>query len=85
MNWQVRIAKVVLKALAKIPTKDRVRILNAISEFELNPFTGDISRLQAGSLRWRRRVGSYRIFFNINTTRYLVEVVAVERRTTTTY
>jgi mRNA-degrading endonuclease RelE of RelBE toxin-antitoxin system len=32
----------------------------------IDPFAGDILKLQGEGNRWRRRVGNYRIFFSID-------------------
>jgi mRNA-degrading endonuclease RelE of RelBE toxin-antitoxin system len=50
---------------------------------ENNPFSGAIKRLQPPG--WRRRVGSYRIFYDLFAKERQVVVTAVERRTSTTY
>lgn len=52
---------------------------------EQNPLTGDIERLKDQPTAFRRRVGDWRIFFDVHPDRRLVEVVYIERRTTTTY
>ena len=49
-----------------------------------NPLAGDIVRLQ-GSMTWRRRVGSYRIFFELDFDSHTVDVLDLQRRTSTTY
>ena len=50
-----------------------------------DPFTGDIERLKDERAAFRRRVGDWRIFFDVYPDRRLVEVVDIRRRTTTTY
>ena len=50
-----------------------------------NPFAGDIVRLKAQPAAWRRRVGKYRIFFDVYFDHRMVVVVAIKRRTSTTY
>jgi len=49
-----------------------------------NPFQGDIRKLR-GLPGFRRRVGDWRIFFEVITDRRHIVVVAIERRTSTTY
>ena len=85
MNWSVRIARRASRAVARAPTADRLRLLTALHEMASNPFRGDVVRLQALPGHWRRRVGSWRIFFVVNTAEHTVEVSAVVRRTSTTY
>jgi mRNA-degrading endonuclease RelE of RelBE toxin-antitoxin system len=50
---------------------------------EADPYSGDIKRLQPPA--WRRRVGSYRIFFDMLPKEKRAVVTAIERRTSTTY
>jgi mRNA-degrading endonuclease RelE of RelBE toxin-antitoxin system len=52
---------------------------------QYNPFSGDIVRLKSERSTWRRRVGSYRIFFDVYPDEQLVDVVDIDRRTSTTY
>jgi mRNA-degrading endonuclease RelE of RelBE toxin-antitoxin system len=49
-----------------------------------NPFSGDIKYLK-GQNRLRRRVGSWRIFFRLERAENILYIVAIERRTSTTY
>lgn len=52
----------------------------------VDPFRGDLERLtKHDRYSFRRRVGDYRILFNVDTDTHRVRVGAVERRTTTTY
>lgn len=57
-----------------------MQAINAMAE---DPFAGDIKKLGAGE--YRRRIGSYRIFFDIRREDRVVSVTRVERRTSTTY
>ena len=50
-----------------------------------DPFSGDIVRLKAQPTAWRRRVGSYRILFDVHPERLLIVVAAILRRTSKTY
>jgi mRNA-degrading endonuclease RelE of RelBE toxin-antitoxin system len=50
-----------------------------------NPFSGDIVRLTSERCTWRRRVGAYRIFFDVYPERRHIDVVDISRRTSTTY
>ncbi len=85
MTWRLQVAKRAQKALAKLPVKDRQRILLAVAEMRSNPFSGDIARLKFERTAWRRRVGSYRIFFDVYPDRFIVDIVEITRRTSSTY
>jgi mRNA-degrading endonuclease RelE of RelBE toxin-antitoxin system len=85
MTWTIHIAKRAEKQLAKAPAKSKRLLLAALQEMQENPFSGDISRLTAQRSTWRRRVGAYRIFFDVYPDRYHVDVLDIARRTSTTY
>ena len=84
MEWTVVLAAPAQKSLRRIPTPDRTRILAALGEMQRDPFQGDIRKLQ-GLSGFRRRVGNWRVFFDIVPERKHVVVTAIERRTSTTY
>ena len=85
MTWTIHIAKRAEKQLAKAPAKSRRLLLAALQEMQENPFSGDISRLTAQRSTWRRRVGAYRIFFDVYPGRNHIDVLDIARRTSTTY
>jgi mRNA-degrading endonuclease RelE of RelBE toxin-antitoxin system len=85
MNWQLQIADRARKALARLPGDDRDRVMTALDAMQSDPFGGDIVRLKAQRTAWRRRVGAFRIFFDIDPERRIVDVVDIARRTSTTY
>jgi mRNA-degrading endonuclease RelE of RelBE toxin-antitoxin system len=84
MEWTVVLAGPARKSLKHVPAGDRKRILAALGEMQQNPFQGDIRKLQ-GLPGFRRRVGSWRILFEVVVERSHVVVSAIERRTSKTY
>ena len=52
---------------------------------EQDPFQGDIKRLQGKPSGWRRRVGNYRILYDVHFERHLIVIAGIVRRTSTTY
>jgi len=85
MTWHLRIARPAEKELKRSPEKDQGYIKAALAEMQANPFSGDIVRLKSQAATFRRRVGNYRIFFDVHPDIRLVDVVAIKRRTSTTY
>jgi mRNA-degrading endonuclease RelE of RelBE toxin-antitoxin system len=63
MNWNLLVTKSARKELARLPSRDQQRIAAALDEIATKPFSGDIKRLQPDG--WRRRVGNYRIFYDL--------------------
>ena len=52
----------------------------------IHPFIrGDIQKMRGKDNVWRRRVGSYRIFYKIETSEKTILVFYLERRTSKTY
>ena len=47
--------------------------------------TEHIARLKGEPNSWRRRVGNYRIFFDVDPVRRVIDIIEITRRTSTTY
>lgn len=84
-NWELKIDGGVYKQLIKIPQKYRGKIVWVIESLAHDPLAGDIQKIKGEEHVWRRRVGSYRIFYEISKQEKLIHVFWVERRTTKTY
>lgn len=84
MEWTVVLAGPARKSLKRIPAGDKTRILAALAEMQQNPFQGDIRKLQ-GLPGFRRRVGNWRILFEVALEPRHIVIAAIERRTSTTY
>ena len=85
MNWNVKLANRTSKEMKKIPKKDAERLLFILEEISENPYRGDIEKIKGEENTWRRRIGSYRIIYEIFTTQKLIWVFSIKRRTTDTY
>lgn len=83
MNWTLLVSKSARRQLENFPSRDQQRIEDALDAMEADPFGGDIKRLQPSG--WRRRVGSYRIFYDLHIDERQIVVTAIVRRTSTTY
>ncbi|MBI3103688.1 type II toxin-antitoxin system RelE/ParE family toxin [Candidatus Daviesbacteria bacterium] len=75
----------VFKSLQRFPQKDSKRTVAVIESLQNNPFSGDIQKMKGEDNVWRRRVGSYRIFYEILSAENIIHVFHIERRTTQTY
>ena len=85
MNWQIFVASHAQKQLKWISATDSDRIERAIDEMEQDPFRGDIKRMGGQENSWRRRVGAYRIFWEIFDDQKLIRITDIRRRTSKTY
>jgi mRNA interferase RelE/StbE len=85
MSWQITIHPKAVKQLKKFPKKDSDRIRETLDQFQSSPLAGDIEKMSGEQNVWRRRVGAYRISFELFPNRRTVFVFKIKRRTTTTY
>ncbi len=85
MSWRVRITKKASKEMKRISKKDAKRLLFILEEFTKNPYQGDIEKIKGEDDVWRRRVGNYRIVYEITTNKKYIDIFQVRRRTTNTY
>jgi mRNA-degrading endonuclease RelE of RelBE toxin-antitoxin system len=85
MSWDVVLAGAARKAVRKAPRGDQDRLLAAVEEMRSHPWSGDIVHLRNEPTAWRRRVGDWRILYDIDSDRHIVLVADVVRRTSTTY
>ena len=84
-NWGLKIDEVVYKELNKFPTKYSEKIVGVIESLSYDAYLGDIRKIKGEKNLWRRRIGSYRIFYEISKTKKTIHVFWVERRTSNTY
>jgi len=84
-KWLVILVGAAQKSLKRLPPRDGSRIRAAIDEMENDPFQGDIRKLKGGQEGFRRRVGDWRIFYDVYLDERRVVVTGIERRTSTTY
>lgn len=85
-GWQLKIRDRVWKEVAKFPGKDQKRIADVLEKgIILNPYFGDIEKMKGEENSWRRRIGAYRIFYEIISQEKIVYIFRVERRTSKTY
>ena len=84
-NWSFRVDNKVYRVLKKIPKPTAQRIVRAVEALPENPYVGDIVKVKGEQLLWRRRIGEYRIFFEIHQDNRFIDVVRVERNGSKTY
>ncbi|MEK7516656.1 MAG: type II toxin-antitoxin system RelE/ParE family toxin [Patescibacteria group bacterium] len=84
-SWNLRIDSDVLKALQRIPRRDAGVLLEAIRLLPANPYFGDLQKMSGDDHVWRRRIGSYRIFYKLMAAGRIILVFRLERRTSKTY
>ncbi len=85
MAWNLELAGPAQKEFQRLPRRDQARVKAALLATQEDPFRGDIKRLKGQSTAWRRRVGSYRIIYDLYFEQRLIVVAGILRRTSTTY
>jgi mRNA interferase RelE/StbE len=85
MTWNLTITGPAQKDFQRLPQKDRARVKAVLIAMQVDPFQGDLKRLKGKPTAWRRRVGNYRIIYDLYFDERLIVVSAILRRTSTTY
>jgi mRNA interferase RelE/StbE len=86
MNWDFQLAKQAQRAFRSMPSRDRDRLNDVLNDMKTDPLTGDVVSLKGEyEGQYRRRVGSWRILFELKTTAHVVLVHDIRRRSSTTY
>jgi mRNA interferase RelE/StbE len=85
MAWNLQLSGPAQKDFQKLPSNDQARVKAALIAMQNNPFRGDIKRLKGQPMAWRRRVGSYRIIYDLHVKEQIIMVAGILRRTSTTY
>jgi mRNA interferase RelE/StbE len=85
MPWDLLISRPAERDLRE-PGRDDLRRINAAFEGMCrDPYEGDVKFLRGYTGVLRRRVGSWRILFEVNQAKRMVVILGVKRRTSTTY
>ena len=84
-NWELRIDGRVYKDLSKVPRNYADKIIGVIESLKYDPYVGDIQKIKGEERVWRRRVGKYRIFYEIYPDRKFISIFHVEIRGSKTY
>lgn len=85
MTWKLSITGPAQKDFQKLPQKDRERVKTTLIAMQADPFQGDLKRLKGKATAWRRRVGNYRIIYDLYFDERRIVVSGILRRTSTTY
>ncbi len=85
MRWSLAIVSPAARALRDIPRADAEHINAAFEEMREDPYSGDIKFLKGTDRTIRRRIGAWRILFEVQADRQRVVILAVMRRGSNTY
>ena len=85
MKWELIVANPARRAIRDMPRADGEQIVDALEEMRADPYAGDIKFLKGTDRALRRRVGAWRVMFEVHTDRRVVVILDVERRGSNTY
>jgi mRNA-degrading endonuclease RelE of RelBE toxin-antitoxin system len=85
MKWDLIVANPARRAIHDMPLGDGEQIIEALEELRVDQYIGDVKFLKGTDRAPRRRVGAWRIMFEVLTERRIVVVRDVERRGSNTY
>lgn len=85
MKWGLAIVSQVRRQLNRLPPAERANIDAAFSEMCHDPFMGDVKFLRGLDRTLRRRVGDWRILYELSPSEKLIVVTALRRRGSHTY
>jgi mRNA-degrading endonuclease RelE of RelBE toxin-antitoxin system len=85
MTWDLEITKPAARDLRDVPRADLEHINEAFEDMRSDPYYGDIKFLKGTDRIVRRRVGNWRIEFEVRPDLRTVIVLAVTRRGSHTY
>ncbi|OHA03520.1 MAG: hypothetical protein A3C92_03520 [Candidatus Sungbacteria bacterium RIFCSPHIGHO2_02_FULL_53_17] len=84
-NWVLQIDDAAYRFPKRILRKDAERLLSVIRDLPEDPFRGDIKKMKGEQNVWRRRIGDYRIHYELIAEEKIVHIFLVERRTSHSY
>jgi mRNA interferase RelE/StbE len=85
MIWSLVLTSPAARGLREVPRADVEHINAAFEDMRTDPYIGDIKFLKGKGRTLRRRVGAWRILFEVLAERHLVVILGISRRSTNTY
>jgi mRNA interferase RelE/StbE len=85
VSWRLTFSRNAQRSLRRLPPDIRRRLDGAFAEMAQDPLSGDVVMLRDYPVGYRRRIGPYRVLFDVDQATRSVQVQEIERRTSTTY
>jgi mRNA interferase RelE/StbE len=80
VTYQILLAKSASRELERLPAKIQERIIEALESLQSNPRPKGCKKLVGSASLWRIRSGDYRIIYEINDDKRIVDVNAIRHR-----
>ena len=85
MNWSLILSNQTSRTIRRAPRSERDQLRAALRLLSGDPYSGDIKLLKGSSGTLRRRVGNWRILYELDADRRLIVVTGIKRRGSNTY
>ena len=85
MKWGLVITSGAKRQLRRLSALERNQVDHAFAEMCDDPYSGDFKFLRGSGGALRRRVGDWRILFELDTEKNLIVITGVRRRASNTY
>ena len=85
MNWGLILSNQASRTIRRAPRNDQDQIRAALRLLSGNPYAGDIKLLKGTNGTFRRRVGNWRVLFELHPDRSVLVVTGIKRRGSNTY
>jgi mRNA-degrading endonuclease RelE of RelBE toxin-antitoxin system len=85
MKWGVLIANRAKRQLRRLSADERDYIDATFEEMRDDPYDGDIKFLMGTGGALRRRIRDWRIVYEVDSKRRLIQILEVQRRSSNTY
>jgi mRNA interferase RelE/StbE len=85
MKWGLVIANRAKRNHRRLPMEDREQIDRALSQMMHDPLAGDVKFLRGSHGMLRRRIGDWRILFELDREKRIILITDVTRRGSNTY
>ena len=80
VTYQILLAKSASREIERLPAKIKERIIEALESLQSNPRPKGCKKLVGSARLWRIRSGDYRIIYEINDDKRIVDVNAIRHR-----
>jgi mRNA-degrading endonuclease RelE of RelBE toxin-antitoxin system len=85
MNWGLILSNQASRIIRRAPWKEQDLLTAALRVLANDPYSGDTKLLKGTRGTLRRRVGNWRILYEPDADRRVIDVTAIKRRGSNTY
>ncbi len=78
--YQILLAKSASRELQRLPVKTQERVVDALESMQSNPRPPGCKKLVGSTNLWRVRAGDYRIIYEVDDDKRIVDVNAIRHR-----